>query len=64
MLKVDNNNLKIIFKQSKFSKKKKHLFLKFWKLEVVYFCTVKTFFQFSKIWGRCRAMEDNQTTFF
>ena len=47
---VDNNNFKNIFKRSKFSKKKK-TFLEFWKLGAVYFCTVKTFFQFSKIRG-------------
>ena len=37
---VENNNLKNIFKRSKFSKKKKN-FLEFWKLGVVYFHTVK-----------------------
>ena len=46
---VENNNFKNIFERSKFSKKK--LFLEFWKLWAVYFCTVKTFFQFSKIRG-------------
>ena len=46
---VENKKLKNI-KRSKFSKKKK-LFLEFWKLGVVYFCTVKTFFQFLKIRG-------------
>ena len=49
-IQVENNNLKNIFKISKFSKKKK-TFLEFWKLGAVYFCTVKTFFQFSKIRG-------------
>ena len=44
---VDNNNLKDIFERSKFSKKKK-LVLEFWKLGVVYFCSVKTFFSVFK----------------
>ena len=49
---VENNNLKNIFKRSKFSKKKNNNFVKeFWKLGAVYFCTVKTFFPFSKIRG-------------
>ena len=47
---VDNNKLKNIFKRSKFSKKKK-TFFEFWKLGAVYFCTVRTIFQFSKIRG-------------
>ena len=45
---VDNNNLKNIFKRSKFSKEK-NLLLEFWKLGTVYFCTIKTFFHFSKL---------------
>ena len=47
---VENNNLENIFKRSKFSKKKK-LFLEFWKLGAVYFCTVglKTFSSFQKL---------------
>ena len=47
---VENNNFKNIFKRSKLSKKNK-TFLEFWKLGAIYFCTVKTFFQFSKIRG-------------
>ena len=46
---VDNNNLKNIFKRFKFSKKKKKTFLEYWKLGVVYFCTVKTFSSFQKL---------------
>ena len=47
---VNHNNFNNNFKRSKFSMKKKP-FLEFWKLGAVYFCTVKTFFQFSKIRG-------------
>ena len=48
--KVDNNNLKSIFKRSKFLKKKT-TFLELWKLGAVYFCTVKTFFYSFSILG-------------
>ena len=45
-------------KQNKTEKKKKPS--EFWKLDVVYFCTVKTFFsQFSKL-GADDGGEDNQ----
>ena len=36
-------------KKEKNKNKKKTLFFKFWKLGTVYFCTVKTYFQFSKL---------------
>ena len=46
---VENYNLKNIFERSKFSKKKKHLFLEFWKLGALYFCTYsKNFFSVFK----------------
>ena len=50
---VDSNNFKKYFGKIKIikEKKKKKTFFEFWKLGAVYFCTVKTSFQFSKIRG-------------
>ena len=49
--KLKTTTYKLFLKYHNFSKGKKNLFLEFWKLGTVYFCTVKTFSQFSKIRG-------------
>ena len=47
---IDNKNFKTVnLKPENSKKKKKTTVLEFWKLGAVYFCTVKTFFQFSKL---------------
>ena len=59
--KVDNSNLKNIFKRSKFSKKKT-LFFRILKIRCGVLLYSKNFFPVFKNW--VRAVEDNQTTFF
>ena len=50
---VENNNLIFLYRpiRLKFSKRKTTFFLEFWKLGAVYFCTVKTFYSFQKLWA-------------
>ena len=48
---IDNKNFKTVNLKPENDVKKKKTILEFWKLGAVYFCTVKTFFQFFKIRG-------------